>query len=609
MSNNNLNTWDLESILNGESLEDLFKKMELVQNELVELYKSFLKNKNSFTLFLEKEQELIKLSNRIENYVSNKGQENMADPKWIGWMQNLIANNIKFSEKFSDYNTRLIKNEDIIREYLKDENLKEWQREFDLIFRYKNHILSDESEALLSQLSGNNYAVADIYSTLTDNDLKFADAVDSNGNKVELKTQADVFKNLRSMDEKLRKSTWYSFYNAFYQFRNTLTKSLYYNYLRLNNLAKIRKFEDYIDSVAFDDEINKEFILNLYKNIKLMQPLYVRYYKLRNRYLKYLLNKQKIMPWDSSVELTHSTRTYTWEETKKIALDSLGTYLGEDYKKLVQCAFDENWISYLPSPNKHTGAYSIGGTKGLDKYFLLMNFDSTIQSAFTLVHELGHSMNSYFYGKSQKLYQETKIFYAEVASITNEMLLSHYLLNESNNDNNSRLLILDEIISGFFNTTSRQVVFSNFEWVANSWINENKSFTYENITNEYYKLMKEYLNIDMSYEEFNKDPYMYILLTPLRISHFYSGNFYVYKYAIGQIAAIIIADEIINNKENAKEKLFKFLSSGTSLNPIETIKLLGIDLQTNEPYIKARNILEKWIDEFALIIDKMLPKN
>jgi oligoendopeptidase F len=238
----------------------------------------------------------------------------------------------------------------------------------------------------------------------------------------------------------------------------------------------------------------------------------------------------------------------------------------------------------MPKENKTTGAYSIGGTSGLSKYFILMNYDESIDSVYTLAHELGHSLNSYYYGIGQKIYQSTSIFCAEVASITNEVLLSHYLLNNADKekDSKTKVFILDQLISGFFATTTRQIIFSNFEYDINELINKDEAITYDVISDKYLKLMDEYIGIK-NLKKYSKPPYNYSLATILRISHFYAGNFYVYKYAIGQVVGTIIADKIIKKEPNALENYFKFLKSGTSLSPIETIKLLGIDLYEDKP--------------------------
>ena len=607
MENKQQYTWDLDDLLKGKSLDDLYYEWISQRDKLMNIYPNIFDSESNFINWIQENEVFEKLSNRLFNYLSNNANEDLANPKWISWSQKLSNDSVEISKLMSDYDNRVIENEEKINQYLKKPAISEYQREFDLIFRFKPHLLTKENELLMTQLSRTNGGFDDIYSTLTDNDLKFENAKNSQGQEVELTTQADVFKNLKSKDRELRKTSWLSFHHAFYNFRNTLTKALYYNYLMLNTKAKVRKFKDYIHSVAFSDEIPVSFIQHVYNEVKKYKPIIQKYQDARKEYLKNLLGIDEIMPWDSNVDLVKKEVKFSLEEVKQEALNALGI-LGEDYTNQVKRAFDERWISFLPNPNKQTGAYSIGGTKGLDKYYISMNYDETIQSIYTLVHELGHSMNSYYYGLAQKVYQETSIFYAEIASINNEMLLNHYLLNKYQNDPEMKLMILNEMISGFIATTTRQVIFSNFEWIANEWVNKGLPFTYEEISKTYYDLNKEYTPMTKEWDEYNQDPFMYSLVTPLRISHFFVGNFYVYKYAIGQIAAIIASDRIINQQPNAKQNLFKFLSSGSSLNPLDTIRLLDVDLEKNEPWQEAGRIFETWVDEFVKTQKELLNK-
>lgn len=594
--------WDLDDILENKSLDELYQEWKSQMKLLMDIYPTIFDSENNFINWLNQNEIYETLSNRLYNYISNNQNEDLSSPVWNSWMQKLSNDGIEFSKLMSNYSNLVIKNENKIKDYLKNSMISEYKREFDLIFKEKPHLLSDEQEKMLAQLSRYNGGFEDIYSSLTDNDLKFEDAINSNGEKVEIKTQSDIFKNLKSMDRKLRETSWMSFHKAFYNFRNTLTKTLYYNYLMLNTNAKIRNFDDYIHSVCFSDEVNKEFIQNIYNNIKIYSESIHEYQKIRSEYLKQILNIDKVMPWDSSVDLYQDkNEAYSLdniiEETKK----SLAI-LGDEYVSLLNKAFDERWVSFLPNPNKQTGAYSIGGIKGLRKYYVSMNFDNTINSLYTLVHELGHSINSYYINQAQKIYAGNSIFYAEIASITNEMLLSHYLLKQNENNIDKKIMILDELISGFIATTSRQVIFSNFEWIANEWVNNGSDFVYENIESTYLKLMVEYLGIK-EVDKYQTLPYLYTLITPLRISHFYIGNFYVYKYAIGQIAAMIVADRIKNNDINMKQKYFQFLSSGNSLNPIDTIKILGIDFSDKNIWIEVKRIFDSWLSEFKNLIN------
>lgn len=599
--------WDLDDILESKTLDDLYLSWKEQMEKLIKIYNDIFISENNFINWIEENDKFEQLSNRLFNYISNNQNEDLSSPVWNSWMQKLSNDTVEFNKIMSNYSNLVIENETKINEYLKNNKISEYKREFDLIFKNKAHLLSDSEEKIMAQLNRYSSGFEDIYSVLTDNDLTFENALDSDGNIVEIKTQSDIFKNLKSTDRKLRETSWLSFHKAFYNFRNTLTKTLYYNYLMLNTNAKVRKFEDYIERVCFDDEVNKKFIQNIYENIKNYSSSIYKYQEIRNKYLKQLLNIEEVKPWDTRVDLyQEKNELYSLENIIEETKNALSV-LGDEYVSLLNKAFEERWISFLPNPNKQTGAYSIGGIKGLRKYFISMNFDNTINSLYTLVHELGHSINSYYIVKNQKVYVGNSIFYAEIASIANEMLLSHYLLKKHENNLDKKIMILDELISGFIATTSRQVIFSNFEWIANEWVNNGSNFVYENIESTYLKLMQEYLGIK-NINKYESIPYLYSLITPLRISHFYIGNFYVYKYAIGQIAAMIVADKIINNDQEMMKKYFEFLSSGNSLNPIDTIKILGIDFENPNTWIEVNKIFNSWLNEFEKLINLKLNK-
>jgi oligoendopeptidase F len=243
----------------------------------------------------------------------------------------------------------------------------------------------------------------------------------------------------------------------------------------------------------------------------------------------------------------------------------------------------------MPKKNKYTGAYSIGGAQGLKKYYILMNFDNTYDSVSTLAHELGHSMNSLYYNNEQKIYADTTIFTAEIPSILNEVLLAMYMIKNTK-DKTLVNIYIKELCDNFFGCTTRQIIFSNFEYEANKLVNEGKPFTAESLKKIYVEMKNKYT---VSTKKDYKKPYSYALSTIFRINHFYHGNFYVYKYAIGQIVAICLANKIINKEKGILDKFYKFLKSGTSKSPIETIKILGIDLNSPSTYNESINFINK----------------
>ena len=598
MSKINKYEWDLDYLLNNKSFEHLFNTWVSIQNQVLKLYPNFYRSSKNFEQWMKVNDKLEIIENRLSNYVSNNLNTDLVNAKWLGLSQkiNMIDNQI--SSQMSDYANIVIKNKKLIKTYLKNRNLKKYQREFEHIFRTEPHILQPNVEKALSKISLANHGVAHVFSTLTDSDLKFQPAKDKKGKLNPIITASDVIKYLKSNDRVLRKNAWINFNFAFDSIANTLTQTLYYTYLRYNSTAKLRNFKDYVNASAFADEINDSFILNLYKNVESFKTIYSSYKTKVEKLLLKQLKVNKLEPWDKSMDLASKPIKVTIEQTKKIVLNALSP-LGKDYLSHIKTAFNERWISWLPKKNKLTGAYSIGGIKGLDKFYILMNFDGTMGSVETITHELGHSMNSYYSNNAQEVYVDTQIFYAEIASITTETLLILYLLNKYKNDKIMTNFYLKRLLDNFFACTTRQIEFSNFEYEANKMINNMQPFAADTIKNLYLQMLKKYENLsDVKLNEFKKEPYKYYLSTILRIPHFYAGNFYVYKYAIGQICGLIVAYKIYNGDKNMLNRFIKFLSSGSSLSPLKTIELLNIDLNSKKSYNDVKQIIKKLLTKF-----------
>ncbi|GMO15293.1 MAG: oligoendopeptidase F [Mycoplasmoidaceae bacterium] len=585
--------WDLEDLLNGQTLESLYNSWIKIQEAQIKMVDNFYTTLDNFKKWtkLQEQDELI--SNRLSNYISNNLSENVSDEKFLAWDQKLTMKSHEFSKHFVGVSNAILENKNKIRKYLLDKNLKEYTRSYELLFKEEKHILSKKENETINKISINNGAVGNIFSTLQ-KDIKFDDAKDSKGKLHPLITQTDVTKNLKNADRTLRMNSWINFNKAFAGFESTLTQTLYYNYLKLNTYAKLHNYKNYIDRTCNNDEIDISLIESLYKYVELFKPTYLSFKKESSNKLKSKLKLKKLEPWDMSMDISKTKITFTIEQMKKTILEGL-SILGTEYTSMLKKAMNEKWISFLPKKDKYTGAYSIGGTKGLNKYYILMNFDESYDSVSTLAHELGHSMNSYYYNLEQKVYSDTTIFTAEIPSILNETLLALYMIEK--NKNNKVLVnnFIKEICDNFFNTTTRQIIFSNFEYEANNMVNESKPFTKE-------ALIKLYQEMSIKYggtkKKELKPPYIYGLSTIFRIPHFYAGNFYVYKYAVGQIVAICVANKIINKEKGILDKLFMFLKSGTSRSPLETIKLLGIDMTKKEPYEEAIDFIKSLVEKY-----------
>lgn len=599
--NNNQYNWDLNDLLKNQTLDELFNEYVKQYKTIIKIYPKFYTTPTNFKKWIKLNNELTKLGNRISNYISNNYHENLTDSYFLGWSQKWSLTNSELGNFLADFDNVVIKHRDLIRSYFdQDPSLKPYQRGFELILRNEPHTLSPEVEKILDKASSADGGVYQAFVTLTDSDLKYQDAIDKNNKKHPIKTATDVFKYLKNPDRALRKSAWMNFHNAYLQFENTLTQTLYYTYLKLNTNAKIFNFKDYVSSSAFDDEVDVNFITSIYKHVKGFKDIYQQYRK-RFRILlahQLKLKPSQIEPWDTSMDLSSKPIQISIEEAKALILECFKP-LGEEYLKGINKAFNENWISWLPKENKMTGAYSIGGVKGLDKFYILANYDNTMNGVETIAHELGHSMHSYFSTKCQKVSCEIEIFYAEIASICVETLLLLYLSNKYKKNKALVNFYTDRIFSGFFAATTRQVIFSNFEFKANELINNKQQFDAKTLKKIYLDLITEYEGLNnKAVKKIETEPYNKSLVTILRIPHFYYGSFYVYKYAIGQICGLIMANKIYQGDTKARDSFIKFLSSGSSLSPLKTIRILGIDLTKAKPYNEVKDILKNLLRRF-----------
>ncbi|XQP55570.1 MAG: oligoendopeptidase F [Mycoplasmoidaceae bacterium] len=600
--NNNKYNWDLESLLANQSIEKLFNQWYQTELKQVALVNDFYKTKANFKKWLALSKETERLANRLLMYVMNHNNEELDNPKWIGWDQKIVHVSNELALKTSHWTNLVLENEDKIKFYLRDPELKKWTREFDLIFKNKKHVLDKKSELLLTKVAPAIAGINDVYSTLTDSDLKFADAIDSKGSAHKIDNISDAIKLLKEpSDRTLRKNTWISYNTAYNNVKNTLTKTLYYNYLKFNKLCQLRNYKDYINAALENEEVNEKILLSAYKHVATYKEANVAFRKHRETLIKQIHKIKNLEPWDLSLDLTNKKVKFSVEQAKQEVINALSC-LGPNYINIVKKAFKENWISWLPKAHKATGAYSIDNIYGLDKYYILMNFDNTSDSVSTIAHEMGHSVNSWHIVNNQEIYAKTDMFVGEIASIVNEMLLNFYWLNKYKDNKHMTLHILDNMLSTFFGCTSRQIVFSKFEYEANKLINAGKAFTVKDVEELFLQARKEYEGVSKkALARIKKYPYNLANASILRVPHFYMGNFYVYKYAIGQVIAIVVADKLYHQDDKMLKNYIKFLSVGYSIPPLEIIKILGIDLEKGEVYNQAKVILNKLIKQFEQI--------
>ena len=474
--------------------------------------------------------------------------------------------------------------------YQEEPKLLEHKFNLENIFRYKDHVLTDKEEKIISsfdQILGNS---EEIYDTFTNSDMEFGFIKDENGEEVEL-TNSSFSKLMKSSNRQTRIDAFKRLYNVYASYKNTIAKVLSGDVKANVAVSEIKHYPSALEASLFADNINKEVYDNLINTIhNNFEPLYY-YFELKRK----MLGLDEIHLYDTYASvIKENTKEYTFDEAKDLVMKALKV-LGDEYIKDLNKAFDEHWIDIYPNKGKVSGAYSSGSYD--TNPFLLLNFTGTLDQVSTLAHELGHSMHSY-YSKRNNPYQYSnyKIFVAEVASTVNELLLANYLLNNSTDDN-LKLVVLNDLLDMFKGTIYRQVMFAEFEKKIYECEENKQVLTHELLSNIYYDLNKQYFGDKVVVDDEIRYEWM-------RIPHFYY-NFYVYKYATGLSAACHIVKRILNNEEGAVSNYLQFLSTGGSDYPLEELKIAGVDMTKKEVIESAISMFKDYLKEFEELYNKI----
>ena len=464
--------------------------------------------------------------------------------------------------------------------------LKDYKNFFEEIFRYKDHILSEKEEMILSKLSNVLSLSEDIYEKLTDTDLNLGTIIDENGNTVNL-TDSNYGKYISSKDRRVRYDAFTTMYNGYKSVINTIATTMYGEVNANVTIANLKNYNSAIEASLYKDNVNLDIYNNLIDTVNKNMDVLYKYYELR----KEVMGVTDLHLYDIYADLIESAeREYTFDEAKELVLNSLKP-LGKQYIEDLKNAFTQRWIDIYPNKTKRSGAYSSGC---YDTYpYVLLNFQGRLNDVSTVAHELGHSMHS-FYSKKNNSYQDAdyKIFVAEVASTVNELLLCKYLL-KTTKDKEAKLSILNKLMELFKSTIYRQTMFAEFEKNIYSLVEKGEILTHDNLSEIYYDLNKKYFGDTLVIDEDIKYEWA-------RIPHFYY-NFYVYKYATGLSCACYIVDGILSGKPNALESYLEFLKTGGKYYPLEELKIAGVDMTNKEVVESAINMFRETIEEFKKI--------
>ncbi|MRZ81278.1 oligoendopeptidase F [Paeniclostridium sordellii] len=472
--------------------------------------------------------------------------------------------------------------ENKLKEYLEDEKLSFYKKYVDEILRDKPHTLTEKEEEILAGVSDLSTVPENVYEMFSFADLKFPKIKGEDGKDIRI-THGNYSTFLKSKDSRVRKDAFEAVYSTYEDYKNTFASTLYGGIKSEIFYSKMRNYKSAIESSLFQDDISVDVYYNLISAVDENLDTLNRYVDIRKKYL----NIDEMHMYDLYVPITSNfDMKITYEEAQDIILKALKP-LGEEYLSIVKRAFNERWIDVYENEGKQGGAYSWGSYDSSP--YILMSYKDDLNSLFTLIHELGHSMHSYYSKHSQEyLYSSYKIFVAEVASTLNELLLVNYLL-ENSRSKEERIYLLNYYLEQFRTTVYRQTMFAEFEKITHERVEAGEPLTAKEFTDIYYDLNKKYYGKSCIVDE-------EIGLEWARIPHFYS-NFYVYKYATGFSAASALSEKILNEGKSAVEKYIEFLKSGGSDYPLNQLRAAGVDMEKKESIEKALDVFKELVEE------------
>lgn len=580
--------WDLSKIYISE--DEWLKDFEYVKangDKYLE-FKGRLNNADSIYEFLKFDEEFSKKSDAVYMYAALKFDEDTSNSKYQDLKGKIEKVLTEISTKTAFVIPELLKlsKEDFDRFMNEKSELKMYEYEFRNILRTKDHILSDSEEELLSSLGKSLNNPEDTASYLRNSDMKFGVIKDGDGNEVEL-SNINFSKYIMDNNREVRKSAFYTLYKEYENLQNTFASS-YSGKVNTDNVIALRRgYKDAREAALFDSNIDGRVYDNLidvlHHNLNIMDD----YYALK----KEVMGLDELHIYDIYGALVpDSSKSYTFEEAKNIVMDAL-SILGDNYINDLKKAFDEKWIDVMPSRGKKGGAYSWGCYTSCP--YLLLNFNGKFDDVSTLAHELGHSMHSYYSNKNNPyIYHQYKIFVAEVASQVNELILARYLINHTD-DKNEKFAILDSLMELFKGSIVRQTMFAEFEDLMHRKEQDGYVLTSEFISDNYYELYKKYSGNNMISDKEIRYEWE-------KIPHFYY-NFYVYQYATGLAAASYIATKIMSGDKEMLNNYLKFLTLGGSMDPIDELKVSGVDMNNPDVIQSAMDMFKDLIDEFKEI--------
>lgn len=589
---NEKDTWDLSTIYPTdqaweEALKDLTEQLETVaqyEGHLLDSADNLLEI-TEFSLEMERQME------KLYVYAHMKNDQDTREAKYQEYYAKAMTLYSQLDQAFSFYDPEFMEiSEKQYADFLEAQpKLQVYQHYFDKLLKGKDHVLSQREEELLAGAGEIFGSASETFAILDNADIVFPYVLDDDGKEVQL-SHGTYTRLMESKKREVRRGAYQALYATYEQFQHTYAKTLQTNVKVQNYRAKVRNYKSARHAALAANFVPESVYDNLVAAVRKHLPLLHRYLELRSK----ILGISDLKMYDVYTPLSSVEYSFTYQEALKKAEDAL-VVLGEDYLSRVKRAFSERWIDVYENQGKRSGAYS-GGSYDTNA-FMLLNWQDNLDNLFTLVHETGHSMHSSYTRETQPyVYGDYSIFLAEIASTTNENILTEKLLEEVEDDA-TRFAILNNFLDGFRGTVFRQTQFAEFEHAIHQADQNGEVLTsdflnklYADLNQEYYGLSKED-NPEIQYEW-------------ARIPHLYY-NYYVYQYSTGFAAASALAEKIVHGSQEDRDRYIDYLKAGKSDYPLNVMRKAGVDMEKEDYLNDAFAVFERRLNEFEALVEKL----
>ena len=585
-------TWDLSTIFEtDQKWEEELALLTEDTKQAASLEGHLLDSAESLLDITERYLELSRRLEKLYVYAHMKNDQDTRVAKYQEYYAKAMALYSQLDQVFSFYEPEFMAiTEEQYQNFLAEEpKLQPYKHFFDKLLQNKDHVLSQREEELLAGAGEIFGAASETFAILDNADIVFPFVKDEDGNEVQL-SHGVYMRLVESKNREVRRGAYEALYSTYEQYQHTYAKTLQTNVKVQNYRAKVRNYKSAREAALAANFVPESVYDNLVSAVRKHLPLLHRYLALRSK----ILGIPDLKMYDVYTPLSSVEYSFTYEEALKKAEAALAV-LGEDYLSRVKRAFSERWIDVYENQGKRSGAYS-GGSYDTNA-FMLLNWQDNLENLFTLVHETGHSMHSSYTRETQPyVYGDYSIFLAEIASTTNENILTEKLLQEVQDDA-TRFAILNNFLDGFRGTVFRQTQFAEFEHAIHQADQNGEVLTSEFLNNLYADLNQEYYGL-------SKEDNPQIQYEWARIPHFYY-NYYVYQYSTGFAAASALAEKIVHGSQEDRDRYIEYLKAGKSDYPLNIMRKAGVDMEKEDYLNDAFTVFERRLDEFEALVEKL----